>query len=152
MLTMMALALAASAAAPATAPGGKPPIDRAAFVRAVDARYARIDADGNGRLDEHELDAAQARIVARLTEQRRNVATANFAAADANADGKVTLEEWIAAATAAPLKVWSGAELLATLDENRDGTVALEEYRETQLDRFDARDSDGDGAIDPGER
>lgn len=151
MIITLAVALATTTAS-ASAPSAKPPIDRAAFVRAVDARYARIDADGNGRLDEGELDAAQARIVARLNEQRRNVATANFAAADANADGKVTLEEWIAAATAAPLKVWSGAQLLATLDEDHDGTVSLDEYRETQLDRFDARDSDGDGSIDPGER
>lgn len=127
-------------------------VSREAFVRAVDLRFVGIDADGNGRLEEAELDAAQARIVARIEERRRSVATANFAAADANADGKVTLDEWLAAATAAPLRVWTGGQLLASLDADKDGAVSLDEYRASQLDQFDARDTDGDGTIEAGER
>lgn len=129
-----------------------PTVTRDAFVAAVDKRFVAIDANGNGKLDTAELDAAQQRIVARLEERRRNVARANFAAADANADGKVTLEEWEAAAARAPLRVWTGSQLLTSLDANRDGLVSLDEYRASQLDQFDGRDTDGDGMIEVGER
>ena len=128
------------------------PVTREAFVAAVDKRFATRDANADGTLDTSELDAAQQRVVARLQERRRHVAQANFAAADANADGSVTLEEWIAAAARAPLRVWTGEQLRTSLDTNLDGTVSREEYRASQLDQFDARDGDGDGAIDPGER
>lgn len=143
MLISMLVALAAQDA---------PSVTREAFIAAVDNRFAVIDANGNGALDTAELDAAQQRIVARLEERRRNVARANFAAADANADGKVTLEEWEAAASRAPLRVWTGAQLLRSLDADRNGLVSREEYRSSQLDQFDARDGDGDGAIGSSER
>lgn len=146
MLIMMAAALAAGTVQDTA------PVTRDAFVAAVDKRFVAIDANGNGRLDTAELDAAQQRILARLEERRRNTARANFAAADANADGKVTLEEWEAAAARAPLRVWTGTQLLQSLDTDRDGLVSIDEYRASQLDRFDERDVDGDGHIQTGER
>ncbi|MBW0144042.1 EF-hand domain-containing protein [Sphingomicrobium clamense] len=126
-------------------------VPREAFIAAVDKRFVGIDADGDGALDTAELDAAQQRIVARIEEQRRNIAQANFAAADANGDGNVTLEEWIAAASRAPLRVWTGSQLLTSLDTDGDGRVSLDEYRASQLDHFEARDTDGDGTIEAGE-
>ena len=129
-----------------------PTVTRDAFVAAVDKRFVAIDANGNGKLDTAELEAAQQRIVVRLEERRRNAARANFAAADANADGKVTLEEWEAAASRAPLHVWTGAQLLTSLDSDRDGLVSIDEYRASQLEQFDGRDADGDGTLEAGER
>lgn len=129
-----------------------PAVPREAFIAAVDKRFVTIDANGSGSLDTAELDAAQQRIVARIAEQRRNIATANFAAADADGDGAVTLSEWINAAAAAPISVWTGAQLLTSLDTDRNGIVSLDEYRASQLERFNERDTDGDGAVGAGER
>ena len=143
MLTLMIAAMAIQDA---------PNVTREAFVAAVDKRFVAIDADGNGRLDSAELDAAQQRIVARLQDERRTIARANFAAADSNGDGRVTLAEWEAAAMRAPLSVWSGSQLLRSLDANRDGLVNINEYRASQLEQFDARDADADGNLDAGER
>lgn len=95
------------------------------------------------------------------------IAEADFGAADANADGALTEEEYVTAMSrpavlAAPDGAMDGGELSDPEMEDRlrlrfgrisggDGVLTLEELEAALLDDFDAADANGDGVLDQGE-
>jgi len=126
-----ALLLGGAQAALAEAPRG----DRAAAHGArLEQMFDRIDADGDGAITRAELEAAPA---------------ARFAAADANGDGRATVDE-IAAMLRADADA-RAARMLATRDADGDGALSADEMAPRRADRadrmFSRMDADGDGRV-----
>lgn len=156
-------------------------ITRDEVVAAAQARFARLDRDGNGKLTPQELTGSRgrharpasgddARVQARAQRQQQR-----FDELDANHDGVVSKDEFIAAAsarfqqfdsqgsgkvTAAQIVASPQAQqraeraamrVLKHLDANRDGAVSQDEYAAVAQKRFARLDRNGDGFIDAGE-
>jgi Ca2+-binding EF-hand superfamily protein len=86
-----------------------------------DALSARFDSNKDGAISKAEFDSAHAMRVEHVADRRshRGMGGAMFTMADANQDGKVTLAEATAAATAH----------FDRMDANRDGTITPDEMR-----------------------
>lgn len=89
-----------------------------------------------------------------------------FASADANGDGVITREEYLAGVDARFAKMDAnkdgkisaderpqmGGRMMGHGDGNGDGAITLEEMRAQSLQRFDRLDTNKDGKIDQAER
>ena len=172
-LTLLLGGLAALAAAPALAQSG--PGER-----------AKVDADGNGVLTRAEVEADVARRFAKLdankdgkvdeadrAAHRADRQNAMFAAIDTNKDGSVSRAEYDAAAAARDAKRaerrtaraerhadgkhggrrhGGGDRMLAMVDTNGDKAITLAEMRSAALARFDRIDANKDGQVTAEER
>lgn len=126
-----ALLLGGAQAALADAPRG----DCAAMQGArLEQMFDRLDADGDGAVTRAEVEAAPAM---------------RFAAADANGDGKVTVDEIAAMMRAATDE--RAAWMLGRHDADGDGALSAEEMAPRHGDRadrmFSRMDADGDGRV-----
>ncbi|MBS0478913.1 MAG: EF-hand domain-containing protein [Proteobacteria bacterium] len=126
-------AVAAGPLAAQTAPPSAPldsadrTITRDEALAVADARFDRMDANKDGKLDATEMAA-----------RRQPMAPGATATP---ADG----------ATPAPASA-PGNRLMARLDTNGDGVVDRAEYRAQAARRFDRMDANKDGKLDPAER
>lgn len=148
-------------------PDFKADLTRTELVSRLDARFARMDFDKDGKLTQADRKAAgQARVVAR------------FKAMDANGDGNVTLAEMQAAhdkrfadrAQKPEAKDGKAAKAHAhhgkrgfghrhgfgmkggKMDANGDGVITLEEFHAPALAWFDKADADRNGVLTAAER
>ncbi|KRC82005.1 EF-hand domain-containing protein [Sphingomonas sp. Root241] len=71
---------------------------------------------------------------------------ARFAKLDANKDGKITKDERPDGGEG------RGARMMSRTDTNGDGAISLEEQRAQAIRRFDRLDANSDGKIDQAER
>jgi len=123
-------AVLASAALAQQGPGG-----REGRVEVLVEMFAAIDADGNGKVTEAELEAHRA---------------AMFTAVDANADGQLNADELAARQLARFTETLADrtARMIENRDNNGDGGLSLDEMDEGPGQRHFARiDTDNDGAI-----
>lgn len=138
----MALVLAAPAMA---APDGKragydrsAPVARADMMTKVDARFAKIDTNGDGTIDAAEMAAyrdamrtVRAERIAAMTEEER-----------------AKMQE----RRAGMKERWAKRGWLARVDANGDGLISREEFAAPAMKRFERMDADGDGIVTPDER
>lgn len=150
---------ASASAAPAQAPRAaapaaqaQQPATRAGVLKNVDAAFKSVDTNGDGLLTQAEIAAAEARNLQGRVAAARQRMEAEFTKLDTNKDGQLSKAEFMAAAPQAPTTAPNGADVLAVLDKNKDGKVALEEYRAPIIGRFDAIDTNHDGTISEAER
>jgi Ca2+-binding EF-hand superfamily protein len=147
-------------------------------VAAAQKRFARMDANGDGKLTADELTSRHGRRAAAdgaPNERRAAFAQKHFDKLDANHDGVVTRDEFVAAATARFQKLDSHgsgkitaadiasspkaqeraqhavAHIVQRLDANGDGVVSQDEYLAAAKKRFSRMDRNGDGFIDADE-
>ncbi len=166
---------------------GKGYISQDDVVAAAQARFARMDKNGDGKLSPDELTAPGHRARASVTstdttaanperqQKRAEVKQKYFERIDANHDGVITQDEYIAAATARFNKAdtTGSGELTAQqiassprtvkreqrfasrevkhMDTNGDGVVSQDEYIAAAKSRFAKLDKNGDGFIDADE-
>lgn len=120
---LSAAAIAMVAISPVLAQGaeqlGTHPISRAEVVAAVKAQFAAMDTNHDGSVSPAEFDAYRANQAGREGGLFQHVGGHWFEKADANGDGRVTLEE----AEARPLQMFD------TADSNHDGVVSVEEKK-----------------------
>ena len=118
-------------------------------------RFARMDANGDGRLDQADRQARMAQ---------------RFAQMDTDNSGAITLEEMTAAheqrreARADRRggdgermgrhrgKRGGGMKMLANIDTDNDGAITQAEFEAAALARFDRADANGDGTVSAEER
>lgn len=148
---------------------------REEVLAAVDARFARQDADKNGQLSTDEMKAGHdghhkdkhgkrgGRMMKRLdtngdgqlSDAEKQTGRAKLEARlDTNGDGTVSADERQAARAK-----WQGhrggdmhGRMMARVDTNKDGQVSQAEFRAMALDHFAKADANGDGRIDQAER
>lgn len=120
-LTAAALAALASTAASAQNANA---VTRADQTANAEARFKRLDGDGNGRFDRAEFikvrDQAERATEARL----KQVLAGEFTQLDSNKDQSIT-----AAEIDAKVKIPdAGKKSIARLDKNKDGKISMAEY------------------------
>ena len=170
-LTLSAAALALGGAAavvhaqPADAPQAQRgrmapsgPMDRATAETRAQAAFARMDANGDGKLDQTDRAEMKAKMKGKA-----------FDRLDTDNDGKVTREEFTAArdkmrgqggkrgkgkdgprmgSRGGP----GGQGMMKMADTNGDGSISQSEFVASSLARFDRADADKDGTVTPEER
>jgi len=123
-LPFLLLPLAVAAAAPVGAQVPDGPITRAQVEAAARRQFNRMDANRDGAVTRAEFDAYRARTAdAPAGDPFGHVGGHWFERADANNNGRVTLEE----ASARPLQLFDMADL------NHDGTVDGSERRMAEM-------------------
>lgn len=140
------IAAPAAAQPAAKAPAVAPSIPRAAFISNMDAEFAKMDANHDGKLTKQEIEAYQhASAVEKIQARNRAV----FAALDTDHDGQLSPAEF-AKFTATPPPP-NAAPMLQRFDANKDGVISIVEYRAGTLANFDKLDIDKDGIVTPAE-
>jgi Ca2+-binding EF-hand superfamily protein len=130
---------AAAQAAPQT-------MNKADFLKQVDARFAAIDTNRDGSISKDEVAAMQAKALAEAQANEQKQLEASFKKLDTNKDNALSLAEFRAAAP--PLRARQTADqMLAELDTNKDGKVTSAEYRNGPLAGFDKADANHDGTL-----
>lgn len=131
------------------------PDDQTRAEAAAKARehFARMDVNKDGKLDEADRGA-----------HHQQMAAGMFDRVDTDRNGSISREEWNAGAARLAeahrpgderghmLKMRRPAMLPMGADADGDQAVTLKEFEAQALQRFDAADADGNGALSPGER
>nr|WP_276591706.1 hypothetical protein [Sphingomicrobium nitratireducens] len=151
-MTIIAAMLASTAPAAQDKAAAPQPVTKAAYIKAVDARFGGLDADKNGSLTATEIVAAQKRLADQRAAMLKERRTNTFKAMDKDGNGQVSLAEWEAAAPKPKPFKGDGSEVVKQLDANKDGYVTLAEYRAPQIASFDKLDANKDGSLSPAER
>lgn len=144
------------------------------FVAAAQQRFARLDRNGDGKLMPDELTRGRGRAAA-ASGKLAQFARKRFDKVDADHDGVVTADEYVAAAralyaqfdakhdgrvTAAEIEssprtqeraVRVAEHLVKHMDTNGDGLVSQDEFLAAARTRFARIDRNGDGFIDADE-
>lgn len=150
--TAPAFAAAATGAGQAAKPASAEVQTRAGVLKNLDSNFKAIDTNGDGTLNSSELAVAEGKVQQqRLAAIRARVGN-EFTKLDTNKDGQLSKAEFMAAAPQSASAAPNGANLVAQLDKNKDGKVSSDEYRTPMLSRFDAIDTNHDGALSATER
>ena len=143
----LAAAMLTTAAAAQTRPVSPPPrtaqpIPRAEFLKNMDADFARMDGNHDGKLAKAEIEASQ-RATALQQIHTRNQQV--FRELDKDRNGQLSPAEF--AQFHAEPQPPNGAPMIQHFDTNHDGMIALVEYRSGTLANFDRLDTDKDGIV-----
>jgi len=142
----IALILAQTASAASEPPPARPPrLPTKSEVEAqVKAHFAKIDLNGDGKVDREEAEKAHAAAVAEFQARRKKRIEETFAKLDADGDGQISRQEFEASVRSRPIPKESW---FAATDIDRDGTVVLNEALAKALRAFEAIDINGNGVI-----
>ena len=142
-----ATALTGMASAASAQDGAVPSVNRGDFVASMNAEFARLDANGDGRVTAAEVDASQRQAAqAEALRQNRMV----FDRLDADGNGTLTPEEFGQLANPAAIPI-DATPMMTQLDLDGDGAITLVEHRTATQANFDRIDGDRDGVITPAE-
>ena len=151
-ILFFAAASALVSASPVLAQGAAPakPVTRADYVKGVDARFGNIDGNHDGFIPPAELLAIETKVAQQLTAARNQASRTQFSHADTNKDGKLSIEEFLAAQPAIKARE-TPAQLMQVLDGNKDGKISADEFRNNQMGSFNKLDANHDGTVTPDE-
>lgn len=159
ILIASAIGLAAASSASAqTAAGSSPaqesvPSTRADVIKALDARFTKIDANSDGNLTAGELQTLEGQVIDAQKSELKNAVERGFAKLDTNKDGRLSLDEYRAAAPVIDDKpAENAAQLVKLLDTDKNGKVSNAEFKRRTLTVFDQLDANKDGTVTPEER
>lgn len=131
------------------APSGPGPISRTSFIAQLDAAFSADDTNHDGYLSPAEIQAAQARELAKVQAAARAKLEIEFRHLDTNHDGKLSLQEF--EAIAAVHSNVTPQQILQQLDINHDGKISAAEFKAPRLRQFDKADTNHDGVVSPAE-
>lgn len=142
---------AASVQAPAAAAQKPADVSRAAFTTLSQKAFRDLDGNKDGKVSQQELAQAQQKAeqqrAANLAKRQQDV----FIRADADRDGKLSLVEFNKLVAPRPPAMPSAAQIVSTLDRNRDGSVSEQEFLADRNAQFDRLDTDKSGTLTAGE-
>jgi Ca2+-binding EF-hand superfamily protein len=150
--TLPAAAFAQAAAKPAAAEAK--PVSRSALSDELNADYADLDADKDGKVTGEEIKARLVRKAEADLAVLKKARDDAFAKLDTNNDGSISKAEFEARA---PLPAMKDPTELATanltrFDADKDGAVTQEEFRAPTLTNFDKLDKNKDGTLSVAEQ
>lgn len=149
------IALAAVAGvAQAQAPGGvdeTKPISRTDVTAKLDADYADLDSNQDGKVNAAEINARIMKSAAAQIESAKKERDTAFVKMDSNGDGSVTKAEWEAGVKIPTAKEPDAKPFLDRFDANRDGGISKDEFRAPTLANFAKLDANKDGTVTPDE-
>lgn len=150
-LAVPAAQMAQAQTAPAARAQQAPkPVTKADFAKNLDTRFATVDTNKDGSLNQAEITAVQTRALQQLATVQQQRVGAEFQKLDTNKDNQLSLAEFRAAAP--PVRAeQTPQQMLAQLDTNKDGRISPQEYRAPQLANFDRTDANKDGTVTPQE-
>lgn len=141
----------AQATAPA-APAAPQSVTRAQVSAKLDADYANLDTDHNGKVTRVEVEKRIATEntaeLAALSRQRDE----SFRKLDANNNGSITRAEFDAVAKLPAAPTPNATPVLTRFDTNKDGVITAAEYRGPTLANFDSVDTNKDGTVSAAEQ
>ena len=157
MKRLIALATVAAAMAAATLPsaalaqaGAPKPVSRTDFLKNLDSRFSKVDANHDGKIGKSELVAAQQRDLQAGNLRIRQQLQVKFKQLDTNKDGQLSQAEFMAVAPTIRTAE-TPDQMLAKLDANKNGSVSLDEFRAPDLAKFNRADTNRDGIVTPAE-
>jgi Ca2+-binding EF-hand superfamily protein len=141
-LLVVAIATGVSAAVPAPNASAAQPIPRAVFLKNMDADFARMDANHDGKVTKEEIEASE-----RATAMRQVMARNQeiFRELDTDHNGQLSPAEF--AQFHAQVPPANGTPMLQHFDANHDGVISQVEFRAGTLANFDRLDTDKDGVV-----
>ena len=128
------------------------PITRSAISAELDADYADMDADKDGKVTPTEINTRLVKTAEAKVEMFRKERDAAFAKLDTNGDGNISRAEFDERAKLPTVKEPDAKPFLARFDANKDGTISKDEFRAPTLANFDKADKNKDGTVTPSER
>ena len=144
-------AVALAQAQPEAKAEAEKPITRAEISAKLDADYADMDADKDGKVTAAEIDARLVKSAEAKVEEIKKERDAAFGRMDANGDGNISRAEFDEKAKLPTIKKPDAAPFLAKFDANKDGAMTLEEFRGPTLANFAEMDRDHVGTVTPSE-
>jgi hypothetical protein len=152
--------LLAAAAVPGLAlaqPAAKPadetkPITRIAISDKLNADYADLDADKDGRATSEEINARLVKTAEADVEVLRKARDDAFARLDTNKDGTISKAEFDAKAPLPTIKEPNAQPFLNRFDSNKDGSISQDEFRAPTLANFEKMDANKDGTLSVAEQ
>ncbi len=150
-LAVLAAAVPAAALAQTASPAPQP-VTRVMMSTKLNADYADLDRDKDGKVTRAEIEKRiTTDTAADLAEVAKRRAE-SFTKLDANKDGSVTRAEFEAAVPLPKVPPVDTAPVLARFDANKDGVITAAEFSGPTLTNFDALDTNKDGTISVAEQ
>jgi len=150
-LMLAALPAAALAAQPEEKGEVEKPITKDEISARLDADYADMDADKDGKLTAAEIDAKLVRSAEAKIEEIKKERDAAFAKLDVNSDGNISRAEFDEKAKLPTIKQPDAKPFLDRFDGDKDGAISQEEFRAPTLANFARMDANKDGTVTPAE-
>lgn len=162
MMKFAGFAVLALAAVPAMAAGqatdrpealdGAKPMTRAEISEKLDADYADLDGDKDGKVTPEEINRRLVKSAEADLEEIRKKRDETFARLDSNGDGSISRAEFDEKAKLPTIKEPDAKPFLDQFDKDKDGTISRDEFRAPTLTNFDKLDANKDGTLSPAER
>jgi len=127
------------------------PVTKAEVSAKLDADYADMDGDKDGKLTAAEIDARLVKSAEAKIEVLKKERDAAFEKFDANKDGTITRAEFDEHAKLPTIKQPDAKPFIERFDANKDGEITLEEFRGPTLANFAKMDANKDGTVTPAE-
>ena len=128
------------------------PITRSALAAELDADYADMDADSDGKVTPAEISTRLVKSAEAKIEVFRKERDEAFAKLDTNKDGTISKAEFDERAKLPTIKDPDAKPFLDRFDANKDGAISKEEFRAPTLSNFDKADKNKDGTVTASER
>jgi hypothetical protein len=128
------------------------PVTRTELSAELDADYADMDGDKDGKVTPAEINARLVKSAEAKVEAIRKERDAAFARLDANGDGTISRAEFDEKAKLPTVKEPDAKPFLDRFDTDKDGAISKDEFRAPTLANFDRADKNKDGTVTPSER
>ena len=146
-LVAAALPAAASAQQAAKPANEAKPISRTEISNELDADYADLDGDKDGKVTAEEINSRLTKSAEAKLEVLRKARDEAFAKLDTNSDGSISRAEFDEKAPLPKIKEADAKPFLDQFDADKDGSVSKDEFRSPTLANFTRMDANKDGTL-----
>ena len=151
MVAMLAGTAAAQDSAKPAAEEAKP-ITRLEISDKLNADYADLDADKDGKATPAEINARLLKGAESDLAVLKKARDEAFGKLDTNSDGSISRAEFDARAPLPTIKEPKAEPYLERFDANKDGVITQDEYRAPTLANFERMDKNKDGTVSVAEQ